>query len=97
MCVAKTCTANPTSSYPSCYALYISTELLKLVDCVVLALDLQRGLRITVRSHRTKYGELNQPIVARTNVAKLNRILCNAMEPYILGLIIQRDGFTAHY
>ena len=41
MYVGKTCDANPTSTYPPCYALDISTELLKGLECVVIAMELQ--------------------------------------------------------
>ena len=51
MYVGKSCNANPTSTYPPCYALDISTKLLKLVECVVLALDLQCGMCIAVTCH----------------------------------------------
>ena len=41
--IGKTCNLNPASTYPICYALHILNELLKLTECVVLALDLQRS------------------------------------------------------
>ena len=55
MYVGKTCHANPTSTYPPWYALHSLTELLKWVECIVLALDLQcckwTGLRVEAYPH----------------------------------------------
>ena len=52
MYVGKPCNANPTSTYPPCYALLdISTELLKWVECVVLAFNLQHGMWIAVPNY----------------------------------------------
>ena len=48
MYVWKTCDANPTFTYPPCYALDISTELLKGLECVVIAMELQLSMWIAV-------------------------------------------------
>ena len=67
MYVGKTCNANPTPTYPPCYASDISTELLKCVKCIVPALYFQRGMWIAVKRQDWNFHDFRTILALKPN------------------------------